>query len=258
MAKKIQGSKEPDEIFAFKSESDHYKMKEPIVHSFGNAVVCDTDSLGHPTPGDRSPLEIVVDASEGFIPLWDKGLNLRWRFNEASMSVFVRPDAAKSAIRELFREAVMAWGDAAPIRFSERSDAHDFEIVVRSSDNCSISGCTLASAFFPDSGRHQMVIYPKMFSQIRTEQVETLVHEIGHTFGLRHFFANVSETAWPSEIFGEHNQFSIMNYGHKSQLTENDKSDLKALYEMSWCGGAGHINGTPIRLVKPYHYFGGI
>ncbi len=86
--------------------------------------------------------------------------------------------------------------------------------------------------------------------------VETLVHEIGHTFGLRHFFANVSETAWPSVIFGKHEPFSIMNYGHKSILTDDDKSDLKALYEKVWSGELIEINDTRIVLVKPFHTLG--
>ena len=67
-----------------------------------------------------------------------------------------------------------------------------------------------------------------MFTQARKEQVDTFIHEIGHIFGLRHFFANVSETAWPSEIFGRHENFSIMNYGALSELTDADKDDLTA------------------------------
>lgn len=66
----------------------------------------------------------------------------------------------------------------------------------------------------------------EMFDQVRQEQIETLVHEIGHVFGLRHFFANISEDQWPSQIFGMHCAFSIMNYGHQSVLTPKDKSDL--------------------------------
>jgi hypothetical protein len=42
--------------------------------------------------------------------------------------------------------------------------------------------------------------------------VDTLTHEIGHIFGLRHFFADVRESAFPSEVFGEHRPFSIMNF----------------------------------------------
>ena len=52
-----------------------------------------------------------------------------------------------------------------------------------------------------------------MFTQSPEEQVETLIHEIGHVFGLRHFFAQLSETAWASEVFGTHDPLSIMNYG---------------------------------------------
>src|SRR5688572_30249249 len=50
---------------------------DPEVHIFGNRVVCDTEPRGHPTPQGRSPLEIVVDASEGFIPLWASNMTLR-------------------------------------------------------------------------------------------------------------------------------------------------------------------------------------
>ena len=171
------------------------------------------------------------------------------------MLVFENPEAAKTALRQLFGEALLAWGDAAPVRFSERHDAWDFEIVVRPEDKCTINGCTLASAFFPDPGRHELVIYPRMFAQVRAEQIETLAHELGHVFGLRHFFADVSETAWPVEIFGEHNKFSIMNYGANSTLTDTDRSDLTRLYEQVWNGDLTSINGTPVKLMRPFSHF---
>ncbi len=148
---------------------------------------------------------------------------------------------------------LLAWGSAAPVRFTENEDLWDFEIVMSAGDNCSASGCTLARAFFPDSGRHDLMLYPKMFEQSRKEQVETWMHEIGHIFGLRHFFATVTETAWPAEIFGSHDKFSIMNYGALSTLTERDKKDLVRLYEQAWSGALTHINGTPIQFFLPYH-----
>lgn len=229
---------------------------DPEVHVFGNGFRCDTETRGHATPQGRSPLEIVVDASEGFIPLWIKDTTLRWRFRDSTMRYFRSPAAAKTEIRKLLGEALLAWGDAAPVKFAERKDASDFEIVMRRNDDCDASGCVLASAFFPDSGRHQLTLYPKMFTQVRQEQVETLVHEIGHVFGLRHFFANVSETAWPSQIFGTHKPFSIMNYGSQSVLTADDKSDMKRLYQVVWSGELTQINGTPIKLVKAFHAIG--
>ncbi|HEU0299252.1 MAG TPA: matrixin family metalloprotease [Longimicrobium sp.] len=229
---------------------------EKEVHVYGNGIVCDTENRGHVRPRGRSVFEIVVDASEGFIPLWARDVTLRWRFQERSMSAFARPAAAKAAIERLLGEALVAWGDAAPVRFAKRDDAWDFEIAMRRADNCDASGCVLASAFFPDAGRHQLRLYPKMFSQSKEEQLETLIHEIGHIFGLRHFFADVSEREWASEIFGTHKRFSIMNYGADSKLTAADRDDLKRLYQLAWSGKLTEINGTPIRLVKPFHTSG--
>lgn len=229
---------------------------DPEVHVFGNGIVCDTDTRGHATPGGRSPLELVFDASEGFIPLWAKGATLRWRFQEHSLHVFESPASAKVHIRKLLGEALLAWGDAAPVKFAERDDLWDFEIVAREADRCTINGCVLASAFFPDAGRHELRLYPTLFNQSRQEQVETLIHEIGHTFGLRHFFANLSEGQWASVIFGTHKRFSIMNYGPDSKLTAEDKSDLRRFYQMVWSGELAEVNGTAIRLVRPFHTTG--
>ena len=97
------------------------------------------------------------------------------------------------------------------------------------------------------------MIYPKLFSQNRSEQVETLVHEIGHVFGLRHFFALVDETAWPAKVFGTHSKFSIMNYGTLSVLTQADRDDLRRLYQLVWSGQLAEVNGTQIRTVRPFH-----
>jgi Matrixin len=229
---------------------------DPEVHLFGNGFRCDTEKRGHSTPQGRSPLEIVVDASEGFIPLWARDTTLRWRFRESTMKYFKSPAAAKAEIRKLLGEALLAWGHAAPVKFAERKDASDFEIVMRKNDDCDAGGCVLASAFFPDAGRHQLTLYPQMFAQSRQEQIETLVHEIGHVFGLRHFFANISETAWPSQIFGTHKPFSIMNYGSQSVLTADDTADLKRMYQSVWAGELTQINGTPIKLVQPFHTLG--
>lgn len=253
--KKSKPPTKKDKVFALSSETKPNPVQVQRVHSLGKGRVCATGSRGHKTPQGRSPLEIVLEATEGYVPLWAWDMTLRWRFNEASMQVFAHPELAKAELRKQFSEALLAWGAAAPVKFKENEDLWDFEIVMSGGDSCSASGCTLARAFFPGSGRNDLMLFPKMFEQSRKEQVDTWIHEIGHIFGLRHFFATVSETAWPAEVFGKHSKFSIMNYGVLSELTDTDKADLERLYEEAWSGMLTHINGTPIELVRPYHTF---
>lgn len=226
-----------------------------FVHRFGKSEkhVCRTDGVGHATPDGMDLAELRVDTHLGFVPLWARGVTLRWRFQPASMAVFQNPDSAKKGIRLLMAKALTGWGDTMPVKFSEQRDNVDFEVVVRANADCDATGCVLASSFFPDSGRHEFIIYPTFFEQSKTEQIETLEHEFGHVFGLRHWFANISEQDWPSALFGSGSKFSIMNYGAESSLTKSDKSDLKALYTSVWSGALTTINGTPIRLQQPYH-----
>jgi hypothetical protein len=238
------------DLLALKDADELLAATEKGVQQLGEGIICRTDYRAH----KRSPSGIVLDATEGFIPLWEKNLVLLWRFDEASLAVFRQPEAIKKKLRTLLNSALMAWGDAVPIRFTENSDNSDFEISVIRSDNCTPQGCTLAQAFFPDAGRHKLSVYPKMFKQSEKEQVDTMIHELGHVFGLRHFFAPDLETRWASEIFGEHKPFSIMNYGSSSELTEVDRSDLKKLYKGAWSHQITDIDGTPLKLVRPFHY----
>lgn len=238
------------DLLALKGEDELRTDMEDRVHVIGKGIICTTDYR----PRKRSRFEIVLDATDGFIPLWEENVVLRWRFNRASLSVFRDPERLASGIRHLLAQAVTAWGDAAPIRFDENPDNSDFEVVVQPHESCTPQGCTLAQAFFPDAGRHRLLIFPTMFEQNGKEQVDTLAHEIGHIFGLRHFFAPELETRWPVEIFGEHKPFSIMNYGGNSELTEVDRRDLKNLYQSVWNGQLKEINGTPIKLFRPYHH----
>lgn len=225
---------------------------EELFHVVSEGVVCATEGRGHARPGGRSPAELVLDATEGFIPLWHAGSILKWRFQERTFALAADPDESRRAVSGLMSEALVRWGSAAPIRFTHDADLWDFEVVLRNASDCSPAGCVLASAFFPDGGRHELTIYPTMFEQSRDEQIETLLHEFGHVFGLRHFFAVTHEQAWPAEVFGTHHPFTIMNYGPQSKLTDDDLSDLKELYRLAWSGHLTEINGTPIRLVRPY------
>lgn len=218
----------------------------------GQRIRCSTEPRGTATPGNRDPLELVVDAPSGTIRLWGPETTLRWRFQAQSLQQFTNPAAVKAKLRVLLAKGIDAWKSAVPVKFKEDNDAWDFEVVLPADDDCDRTGCTLASAFFPDGGRHELVLYPLMFEQDESEQIATLAHEFGHTFGLRHFFAQVSETDDPSVIFGTHVKFTIMNYDAESVLTQADQDDLKLLYDSVWSGSLTKINGTRIQLVKPF------
>jgi len=81
-------------------------------------------------------------------------------------------------LRDLLSAAILAWGDASPVKFVENEQLVDFEIRVQASTQCTANGCVLASAFFPDAGQHSLLIYPSMFEQSPKERVDTLIHEI--------------------------------------------------------------------------------
>lgn len=247
------------DIFAKRKKNNPYAPSGAEIHVYGkdNKVKCQTDSKGYPTPGNKDPQELIINSSEGFIPLWAENVNLRWRFSPGLYHFFKNPQDALNGIRGIFAKGLLEWGDSVPIKFSERDDNWDFEITV-SKDRCDDNGCVLASAFFPDGGRHELVIYEKLFSLPVEEQIETMAHELGHIFGLRHFFANISEKAYLSVPFGSNDPFTIMNYGDKSEMTENDRKDLKALYEKVWSGELTEINGTRIVTFQPYHVLGGV
>ena len=104
--------KEKAESVEFLSEKDAAAAEKPYVHVYYKGAICETDKKGHPTPENRSRTELVVEATDGFIPLWDKGMTLRWRFQERSMSVFRDPAAAKGVLRRLLGQAIQLWGDA--------------------------------------------------------------------------------------------------------------------------------------------------
>jgi hypothetical protein len=220
-------------------------------HVYKKHVICVTDSKGCANPDDKDQLELRLDATYGVIPLWEKGVTINWRFNKSFGSYFAKPEAAKAGIKQLLGKAILAWQDACPVKFHEDNDAWDFEIAMHQED-CDASGCVLASAFFPSPGQNTLYIYPTMFKQDEKEQLETIIHEIGHVFGLRHFFANL-ETGYRSVLFGTDNEISIMNYGDKSTLTSTDILDLKKLYNLVWSGQLTEINGTKIKLFTSYH-----
>ena len=63
-------------------EDDALALADPTVgddeiHVLGAGIVCDTERRGHPEPKRLHPAELVLDATEGFIPLWASGTTLK-------------------------------------------------------------------------------------------------------------------------------------------------------------------------------------
>jgi len=235
-------SEDGKDLFEFKTSE---KVKHLCVTDEAKEITKVDQSKQH--NGEAKAMELVFGLGD-HIPLWKQNVTLKWRLHP-SFNNYKNAENVKNYIRGVLNEAIEKWGDASPVKFQENNSSYDFEIIMRP-DNCDAYGCTLASAFFPNSNLNILTLYPKMFQQIRFEQVETMIHEMGHIFGLRHYFAKERETSWRSEVFGHHYPLTIMNYGHNSTLTDQDKLDLKRLYSMVWSGQLSSINNMPIRL---YH-----
>lgn len=225
-------------------------MKQaPPPHRCG--IRCATD---RPPKAGIQP-EVVVDLAGNKVPLWARGTTLNWRFHDESFERYGDAKGTKSRVARLLQQAIDAWGDAAPVRFRKSDSAWDFEIYMRQRRDCQDDGCVLASAFFPATRRERMVLYPSLFEYDEAEQLATMEHEIGHVFGLRHFFAqtDAGEREFPSLVFGKHSRFTIMNYGSDSRLTEADRRDLARLYEAAWSADPEAEIGRKVRLLKARH-----
>lgn len=196
-------------------------------------------------------LKAVVGYGDN-IPLWNKNVTLKWKFN-AMFDAYSNSDDVKNYIRGLINSAILSWGTAAPIQFKETSsNTFDFDITM-APDNCTAAGaCSLAAAFFPNANQNSVALFPRMFTLNKSKQVDTIIHEMGHIFGLRHYFAQEKEDQWRSEIFGHHNPLTIMNYGDLSTLTAYDKEDLETLYNLVWSGKLKDINGLPVELFNSF------
>ncbi len=218
----------------------------------GHRIRCGTEQRGYSTPNNSDSDDLRIDTPEGFASLWAEGTTLRWRFSPQAMLRFRYPQDEMEKIRVAMKRGLALWGDACPVRFTEARSNCDFEVAPAFMDDCDPTGCVLASAFFPNGGQNTLRIFPRMWGLPEEEQAETMAHEFGHIFGLRHWFAHIREQYRDQVPFGSNSPFTIMNYGRFGEMTDADRDDLRLLYREAWRGNLTEINGTPIRFVKPY------
>ena len=106
-----------------KTKKAYSATRKRVVHELGKGRICTTD-----VPGlRRSPLDLVLDASEGFIPLWEQGKVLRWEFERTSLEMIDNSSEVKAYVRGILEEALLEWGSSAPIGFTESNSASDFK-----------------------------------------------------------------------------------------------------------------------------------
>ncbi len=244
----------------FRCVTEH-KLQEKMTSNFRSLFKRAPNS---PRDFARIRLGVLLGSGKAVIPLW--GLNggakqlLTWEFdNESVKEYFLNPQNSrelfsnenelKAYVRDLISDAMQLWGDSSPFILQEHEGLTDFKIHIKTFDDCTAEGCVLASAFFPSEIKDEkrLDLYPILFKQTKEEQVETIIHELGHVMGLRHSFAQ-EEANWPNALFGHDNQLSIMNYGVLSKLTIIDKEDLKKLYQAVWNNTLKKIKNMPIKL----------
>jgi len=242
-----------ENLLELAKEEDYSAYLDESVHVLGACQVCSTERRARTREEIESSL--IIAPTSGKLRFWAENQILHWRFSDASLMRYKKPELIKDAVRSLFFKAITAWGDSAPIRFKEEQDAYDFEIYLVSSDDIQGGSYTAARSFFPDKGQHRLRLYPAFFEKIpdEKERVDTLIHELGHIFGLRHFMALENSPVYSGATYGMNNPLTIMNYGVLSELTPQDKSDLSSLYREVWSGRLTNVNRTPVELVRPSH-----
>jgi hypothetical protein len=112
--------------------------------------------------------------------------HLRWRFQPRSLVLFEAPLAEMEALARLLGEAILQWGPAA-LSGSPATTTH----------GTSRSRCARSPAAHPPAASWpapsslmraatRSSSTRSCFTRSRDEQIETLIHELGHVFGLRH------------------------------------------------------------------------
>merc|ERR1712100_924209 len=175
------------------------------------------------------------------IVLWDPNAILKYyvdeTFNE-NQRVLVK-SAMKHAVESW--DGREAWNHHLPGMIEGDTQGEANFTVTRIPEN----GGLFASAFFPGYifGNRLEITDFQLNAHWVAKLMTTLIHEIGHIYGLRHEFANTEGDNVP---VGLRNDFSIMNYG-ETHLQKSDVTTLARIYSDTYA----RINGIRVAHFNP-------
>ncbi|GAW17811.1 hypothetical protein ANO14919_072780 [Xylariales sp. No.14919] len=139
-------------------------------------------------------IEGVFDARIGIdrkIYRWAPGSKIPWRIDPVGARHF-SGDFEDCMVR-LMNDALEQWqlpGLGLEYPHVSEQGPFTFQVTYRHNDQSQEPTTTLATAFFPGkpAARRilELVIYPAFFQLKESEKITTLIHEIGHTLGMRH------------------------------------------------------------------------
>ncbi|KAI8169021.1 hypothetical protein K4K49_011952 [Colletotrichum sp. SAR 10_70] len=197
-----------------------------------------------PASHNDSPFDSIQVGFDSIIPRWKASTALKWFIKAEG---FPSADDAKLAA-ETMNQAAQDWNDLSfGVSISQTTDeaAANFNLVYQ--ENPPGHPEFLASAFFPHEANTDVVVYRTgMKSSSEYPLKSTLLHELGHVFGLRHEFADDDPKGQIQ--FMEHNKDSVMSYKGVVIIEETDKHGIREFYKLA---NGSRIDRSPVTDYEP-------
>ncbi|KAE9569732.1 hypothetical protein CGMCC3_g14154 [Colletotrichum fructicola] len=197
-----------------------------------------------PASHNDSPFDAIQVGLDSIIPRWKASTALKWFLKSEG---FPSADGAKLAA-ETMNQAAQDWNDLSfGVSISQTTDeaAANFNLVYQ--DNPPDEPGLLASAFFPLQADMDVVIYGTGLKNSENYPLKsTLLHELGHVFGLRHEFAD--EDSRGQIQFMEANKDSVMSYNGVVIIEETDKHGIREFYKLA---NGLRIDRSPVTDYEP-------
>lgn len=190
---------------------------------------------GEYTCSNQPDPQALVVGEANLVTLWNDGSTINYTI---LANTFPNETMRQTALTA-FSEAAYNWTNAGftkiKLVYTDRLEDSKYTIRFQSTP----SGNTVASTFKPNLDDVTDVnVYPLFYQlggstqELFNRQVNTMQHEIGHIFGLRHEFALTGETNRPAIQIGDPNPLSIMSYNADRTIQPSDVATINVLYTL--------------------------